>query len=53
MVAFRYTGFCEFGVGWQTLESTDLKLASGMPDNVTGVYVTSLEPCYHAAKVRV
>jgi len=46
-----YTGFCELGVGWQTLESTDLKMAVRMPSHVTGVYVTALEPCYHAAQV--
>jgi len=46
-----YTGFCELGVGWQTLESTDLKMEARMPSHVTGVYVTALEPCYHAAQV--
>ncbi|GFH22171.1 PDZ_3 domain-containing protein [Haematococcus lacustris] len=47
----RYTGFCELGASWQTLESADHKLALHMPPSLTGVFITSLEPTYYAAQV--
>ncbi|GFH13342.1 PDZ_3 domain-containing protein [Haematococcus lacustris] len=47
----RYTGFCELGASWQTLESADHKLALHMPPSLTGVFITSVEPTYYAAQV--
>lgn len=47
----KYTGFCELGISWQTLENLDMKMYLGMPKKMTGVFVTKTEPLYHAAEV--
>eukprot|EP00879_Flechtneria_rotunda_P008710 GHRR01009124.1.p1 GENE.GHRR01009124.1~~GHRR01009124.1.p1 ORF type:complete len:569 (+),score=138.88 GHRR01009124.1:238-1944(+) len=45
----KYTGFCELGVSWQSMENPDMKLALGMPRGMTGVYITKTEPMYDAS----
>lgn len=47
----RYTGFCALGAMWQALESSDHKAALQMPDSLSGIYITAVEPCYPAAQV--
>ncbi len=49
---YRYTGFCALGALWQSLESADHRASLGMPEGLTGIYITGVEPCYPAAKVR-
>lgn len=46
-----YTGFCELGITWQSLENPDMKAALGMPKGMTGVYVTKTEPLFDASHV--
>jgi hypothetical protein len=49
--AGKYTGFCDLGASWQTLESSDHKAALGLAPGTHGVYVTAVEPCYPASLV--
>lgn len=48
----KYTGFPEFGISFQCLESEDMKRSLGMhPKEATGVYITDTAPLHHASKV--
>jgi hypothetical protein len=49
--AGKYTGFCDLGASWQTLESSDHKSALGLAPGTHGVFVTAVEPCYPVSLV--
>lgn len=46
-----YTGFATLGVHTQALENDDFRQSLDMPRGMTGVYVTRIEPLFHAAEV--
>eukprot|EP00882_Tetradesmus_deserticola_P018709 GHRQ01020094.1.p1 GENE.GHRQ01020094.1~~GHRQ01020094.1.p1 ORF type:complete len:426 (+),score=236.79 GHRQ01020094.1:1316-2593(+) len=46
----KYTGFCELGVSWQSLENEGMREVLDMPKGLTGVYITKTEPLFDASR---
>lgn len=46
----KYTGFCELGISWQSLENEGMREVLGMPKALTGVFITKTEPLFNASR---